>query len=347
MHILFGILNWGLGHATRTEPLIREAESRGRKVTIATWGSSLKYLQASFPRANFIDLQGPDIRYGSHVLLSVQLLFQAFADAGFPSRIRSLVREVHKKDPIHRVFSDNLPWMDIPGVRSVYMTHQLNIPTPRLLRWVNGFHRRWMSRFDEIWVPDRMIEPRLSGGLSKVERKDIQPRYVGWLSRWEGKVEASGDHLLILLSGPEPARTQLERKLIRLLSNEKMILIRGVEGDLEDGPEKWEIHGRLGVDSMQPLLARSKGVIARSGYSTLMDLIVIGVPAILIPTPGQTEQEYLADHLKRLDWFEIIRESDLENLDLERAKNPNLSIRKGDLADPAELLSLLECKGES
>jgi predicted glycosyltransferase len=45
-----------------------------------------------------------------------------------------------------------------------------------------------------------------------------------------------------------------------------------------------------------PALLGAQHIIARSGYSTIMDLETLGLmqKAELIPTPGQPEQEYLA-----------------------------------------------------
>ena len=50
----------------------------------------------------------------------------------------------------------------------------------------------------------------------------------------------------------------------------------------------------LGADEMQEAILNSKLIIARSGYSTIMDLAMLGKKVIFIPTPGQTEQAYLA-----------------------------------------------------
>ena len=54
---------------------------------------------------------------------------------------------------------------------------------------------------------------------------------------------------------------------------------------------------------LNDLIKRSKVVIARSGYSTIMDLYALEKPAILIPTPGQSEQLYLSKHLRHKKQF--------------------------------------------
>jgi UDP-N-acetylglucosamine transferase subunit ALG13 len=56
-------------------------------------------------------------------------------------------------------------------------------------------------------------------------------------------------------------------------------------------------HKRLAQGDLQPLLNSAHTVICRSGYSSVMDILALGKKSILIPTPGQTEQEYLAQHL--------------------------------------------------
>jgi UDP-N-acetylglucosamine:LPS N-acetylglucosamine transferase len=40
-------------------------------------------------------------------------------------------------------------------------------------------------------------------------------------------------------------------------------------------------------------------VISRAGYSSIMELASLQKPAILVATPGQTEQEYLAERLSK------------------------------------------------
>jgi predicted glycosyltransferase len=57
---------------------------------------------------------------------------------------------------------------------------------------------------------------------------------------------------------------------------------------------------------MKELIMTSKSIIARAGYTSIMELISLGRTALLIPTPGQTEQEYLARSLTEKGWFSSI-----------------------------------------
>ena len=54
----------------------------------------------------------------------------------------------------------------------------------------------------------------------------------------------------------------------------------------------------------------AKVIISRAGYTTIMDLIELQKPAILYPTPNQTEQLYLADYLWEKKLFVKAQESD-------------------------------------
>ena len=78
-------------------------------------------------------------------------------------------------------------------------------------------------------------------------------------------------------------------------------VIQGLPSKNEPTTDSWLPH----VDSttMLRLITEADIVFCRSGYSTIMDLIALGKTAVLIPTPGQTEQEYLADYLSKKGYF--------------------------------------------
>jgi len=125
------------------------------------------------------------------------------------------------------------------------------------------------------------------------------------------------EHLLVLLSGPEPQRTILEKKLIEQLSNtsDTVVFVRGLPSSLpllkNIGSIRFENH--LDTTALSNLLSSAKAVICRSGYSSVMDLLKLKQRALLIPTPGQTEQVYLAKHLSKQQWF-VVQEQEQLNL---------------------------------
>ena len=157
---------------------------------------------------------------------------------------------------------------------------------------------RMISRFDFCWIPDAPGDDSNAGKLSEVAEGNWQTsrQYVGALSRFE-----TGDHtakkydIAAILSGPEPQRTALEEIIVPQLkaSNLKFIVVRGVPNETnEDADDR--VVNFLGSDALQSCIEAADLVIARSGYSTVMDMAALGKKAIFIPTPGQTEQEYLA-----------------------------------------------------
>ena len=125
--------------------------------------------------------------------------------------------------------------------------------------------------------------------------------------------------MLVILSGPEPQRSILEVTLISELEKTDMtvLIIRGKPDDgLNPVPiGKIVFNNHLSAESIRSHLLKSKYIICRSGYSSLMDLAAVGRSAIIIPTPGQTEQEYLAEYHHQMgNHFYVLQEKpDLTN----------------------------------
>ncbi len=121
---------------------------------------------------------------------------------------------------------------------------------------------------------------------------------------------------MFLLSGPEPHRTMLEDMVKAGISSlpERALLVRGLPGSF---PER-EIRGNLEIVSfidsggLQKAIGESEIIVCRSGYSSVMDLLVLGRTAVLVPTPGQTEQEYLGKWLASKGWFRVVRQKDFD-----------------------------------
>ncbi len=200
------------------------------------------------------------------------------------------------------VISDNRYGMFSPQIHSVFVTHQLQIRTPFFKRVANYMNRHYISCFNEVWVPDfQETKKRLSGELSEPEKKPNTPvKYIGPLSALDDSLQVLPEFCdcLFLLSGPEPQRTLLETELLKIFSNtaRKCTLVRGKEGvpDHDVGNNIRVICLAEGA-LLKSLILGAELIVCRSGYSTLMDLHQLGKQnMVLIPTPGQTEQEYLA-----------------------------------------------------
>lgn len=313
--ILVAPLDWGLGHATRCIPLIRALQQYPVRVILAAEGPTLSLLQEEFPDLEMLLLRGYRIRYGKtagSMMLRMALQLPSIL-------IRSVkehywLRKVHRQYQLSAVISDNRFGLYHPQVHSVYITHQLAVKTGHWLtdRLATFFHQRCIRRFRTSWVPDAPGSPSLAGELSHPAHPPANIRYIGPLSRFQAQAGAPAREapvdLLVLLSGPEPQRSLLEEKLLPDLRayTGNAVLVRGLPGEpnrpLPGGislPDNIRVFHHLRADRLQLIMAVASLVISRSGYTTVMDLVKLGRPAVLVPTPGQAEQEYLSEHLER------------------------------------------------
>jgi uncharacterized protein (TIGR00661 family) len=317
--ILIAPLDWGLGHATRCVPLIRKFMNEGYEVILCGSGRSSQFLLSEFPDLEFVSSPSFTIRYSAFFPQWLYIVLQG------PAFLYSVYREHRwlKKFIADRkpdmVLSDNRYGLYSSKVKSVLISHQLMIKTPAgtgealLHRFISHF----VNRFDECLIPDVEGENNLSGDLSHKYPLPSRARFIGWLSRFS---PAESDHqasekkwdICISLSGPEPMRTKLEEKFRRLENRDgyRIILIQGKPGETFHEVTSNGIHvfNHLDDQEMRKALLGSSLLICRSGYSSLMDLKVLGRSAVLIPTPGQTEQEYLAQYLSRKGIFSMMKQ---------------------------------------
>jgi hypothetical protein len=172
-------------------------------------------------------------------------------------------------------------------------------------------HYRFIEKFDSCWIVDVAEDNGLSGTLAHPSiLPAIKTEYIGLLSQCLGAItrkETEGKEIvLILLSGVEPQRSILSNILWKkaLKSDQHIIYVEGSEAATKPAliPDHISYHKRLSEKDLVTAIDAAAYVICRSGYSTLMDLMAMGKKAILIPTPGQTEQEYLGTlmHQKKI-----------------------------------------------
>ena len=313
MRVLVAPLNWGLGHAARCVPLIRRLQAQGHQVMLAGDGESLALLRQHFPTLAVLPLAPLTLQYSRHHR-QVWAMLRAL-----PALIRSawsdhrMLDAYLRSQPIDQVISDNRFGFYSRRVHSVYITHQLTIALPRPWQWLEpvlaACHRRIISRYSECWVPDMPAAADgaqgLAGRLSHPDTLPPHTRYIGVLSRFEGVAVTpdSAYRVVALLSGLEPQRTMFEREIISRYRNtdDTVLLIRG----RMQGPPTVIRHRnitilpRLGDRQLAAYLTGAERIICRSGYSSVMDMYALGVTGKVEwhPTPGQPEQEYLAQLL--------------------------------------------------
>lgn len=305
--ILVCPLNWGLGHATRCVPIIQLLIQRGHEVHLASDGIALELLRKEFPGLPAIQLPGYDIHYkGKNLLRTVA--------AQLPRILKTVILEHRfvqayvKQNSMDVILSDNRFGCYSGDCVNIFITHQLRILTPlRLMSAVAGMANRFLIRhFDRIWVPDFPPPQNLSGYMSS--SGSLHPVYIGPLSRLQKLSKPIIRDFIVILSGPEPARSDFEQIIISQasLTPYRYMLVRGVEDqtplpDYSGSGISWV--NNMTTEELSYAIAESRRVISRTGYTTVMDLMALGASGILVPTPGQPEQEYLAQRLKQQDRF--------------------------------------------
>lgn len=338
-NILITPLNWGLGHATRCVPIIRNIMEQGHNVIVAADKAPLAFLQKEFPELEFIKLPGFEPTY-SKGNSQVFKLLTSIPGALIDFRREHLeIEKIVKQYKIDIIISDNRFGCWSKDVYSIFITHQLHIQVPRLFKWtypiVNMMSRFYIRHYDELWIPDVEKEPSLSGVLSHPADAKIKTKYIGILSRF-GNHDADNDieadytyDYLVILSGPEPQRTILEDIIIKQASDvEGKIVVLRAKPDQENLPsnipDNIVIYNHVEDNLFVELASKSKNIICRGGYSSLMDLVCLNRNAYLVPTPGQTEQEYLADYLTKKGLFNSCRQGDFQ---LKNVNIPNVNLK--------------------
>ncbi|MEM1217046.1 MAG: glycosyltransferase, partial [Bacteroidota bacterium] len=313
-HYLLAILDWGLGHASRCVPLVRQWQVEGKRVTVASSGKALAFLRRELPSVPRLELPAYAIRYPTGNMVW-NMAAQAPKIARVILRERRVLNKFLAKNKVDKIVSDGRFGCFSNAVSSVWLAHQLQIQHDNF--WVrslaNAGYHRWIKRhFEEVWVPDFQGADSLAGQLA-IPISGLTHQYIGPLSRYAGSSiahDATTYDYLALLSGPEPQRSLLEQQLLQWLPTigKRCLLVRGVPGSStivgnENGVAT--VDWLLGDELLQHV-QRSKQLICRSGYSTLMDLYFWQKPALLIPTPGQTEQEYLSEYWAAQGWARTV-----------------------------------------
>jgi len=324
--LLVTVLDWGMGHATRTWPLIEQALGEGWHVHVASKGTALAWLQSRAeemdqPHLTFHTKPGPDIKYSKRGNFW-RIARQMPAFLAYVEKERVWTKNMAKAHGIHAIFSDNCYGCAVPGVPSVLMSHQLQIPTPTLLeRPARKVVERWARAFDEVWVPDLTPgETSLSGALADAQ---VNPRThcIGVLSRLAKHKQPNPPQTWAkvgMVSGVEPHRSLMEAALRTWMADAEgpCLIIAGQPrgGTRVDG------HITTWCDPTDAELAsalQSAGtVLCRSGYSSQLDLAALDVQAILIPTPGQPEQALLGKLWSERFGFVCLTQRQLERGEL-------------------------------
>lgn len=289
-------------------------------VLIATEGRSAALLRQEFPALTFISLPGYNISYpekGNMLWAMTKSL------PGILKGVKEEHQQLQKVIAEHQIdgiISDNRYGLHSNKIPSVFITHQLNIPSPVFKSAVNQLNKSYIDKFDQCWVPD-FENHLLSGQLSVSAKQFKHLKFIGSLSRFSSTEKKSDPSVEVLgiVSGPEPQRSIFENILRSELGklNKKSVLILGrTEENHREQIGNCEVMSHASTKEFRQLLQETKYVVSRSGYSTLMDLFQLQKKAIFVPTPGQPEQEYLSKYLME---NKLVYSVDQKNFDLQKA----------------------------
>jgi uncharacterized protein (TIGR00661 family) len=302
--VLIAPLDWGLGHATRCIPIITALLAEGFEVFIGAEKAGAALLQKEFSQLQIIPLQGYNVSYskkGEWFLWKMIIQIPAITRA--IKREKNWLKKIITDYKINIVISDNRFGLYNKNVHCIFITHQLQIKTGNSFteNIAQKINYKYINKFDECWVIDKEGDENLAGELSHPQKMpSTTVKYIGALSRFK-KYEVENKYdLLVMLSGPEPQRTIFEGILIAQIQNVKLniVLVRGLPAE-ENALviDELKIYNHLPASNLNELILASNAIVARSGYTTVMDMATLQQKVIFVPTPGQTEQEYLATYL--------------------------------------------------
>nr|WP_299259886.1 glycosyltransferase [uncultured Aquimarina sp.] len=305
--VLVAPLNWGLGHATRCIPIINALIDEGLEPVIASDGAALALLKKEFPDLKSKEIPSYNIEYSKKAsTFKLKMLLNSPKIAHAITTEKKVTKRIIESDDFYGIISDNRMGVRHKSVPSVFITHQLTVLSGKTTSISTKIHNKYIKKFDVCWVPDMADDPSLSGELGHPKRSNIPVTYLGPLSRFTYQNLPKKYDIMVLLSGPEPQRTMLEQKLFQEFerSDKKIVFVRGIIEERQKTYIKNNItvHNYLTGSTLQDAINSSNIIISRSGYTTVMDLAKLKKRAFFIPTPGQFEQEYLAERLtmKRL-----------------------------------------------
>lgn len=340
--ILVAPLDWGLGHATRCIPIIKGMLNNGHNVVIAAEGAQLILLKQEFPTIKLVNLRGYRVKYSkSSVFFALKLIAQIPRIIKTISKENKWLKQIVQDEKIDLVIADNRYGLYHKNIPCIFITHQLTIKAPFnwLEQLVQLINYKYINRFTACWVPDIEGVPNVGGVLSHPSKMPSIPvQYVNLLSRFEIKLSEQKYDLCILLSGPEPQRTLLEEKLLHSIAtiNATILLIRGLpeSNQVPNVNSNVTVVNHLSTFLLGEAIQQSEFIVCRSGYTTIMELLGLQKKMILIPTPSQTEQEFLANNLMNQNLAITASQAnvDLNNL-LHQAKAfayKNIPIKKFD-----------------
>ena len=340
--ILVCPLNWGLGHGTRIIPIISFLINNNFEVIIAASGRTLELLKSEFRDQTFIEFPDYHIHYSNYFPIAFSILLQLPKILFRIARERFRLSKIIDEHSIDAVISDNRYGLYSSKIPSVFISHQILIKPPSVFSfmeiWIWLVSAYWAQKFSQTWVPDYPGKQNLSGDLSHKYPLPENGLFIGPLASVVKHSDLIRTDILILLSGPETARSQLEKIVLsqlHLVPDLKIVVLLGKPGSsIEPAAENdnHQIISHLERKEINRYMCGAELIISRPGYTTVMEISQLEKKAVWIPTPGQTEQEYLARYYKEHDIYGSFRQKDFNLAEAWEARNKLKAFKNGDTA---------------
>jgi len=322
-NIIIAPLDWGLGHTSRCIPIIYNLLDKGHKVTAAVNDQQKSILKEHFPTITYAFLDGYNIEYPVNGSMTWNMAKQSSKIFTAIKNENHWLKNYIGEHPQDIVISDNRFGFYHPRVESIYITHQINIQGPSLIKpLLYSIHKNYIDNFHHCVIPDTE-DNILAGQLSKTSIDRF--KFIGPISRFNKAATNNDIHYkyLGILSGPEPQRSVFCKTLEEefLASGEQCAIIGGRPLDNNHfKKDNLTYFPHLKTEEFYDIVSKSAGIISRSGYSTIMDFSILQKPIYFVPTPGQTEQEYLAEFHHENSGIGFCKQKDF-NLNLVKLEN--------------------------
>ena len=338
-----------MGHAARMIPVAKKLLDMNQNVFIASGEEHVNLFRAEMEGLTFIDFPGFNPGYSRQLPQYITMLFKIPLLFFYIVRDHYRMRSIIKDYSIDIIISDNRFGLWNRKIRTAYITHMPLIPFPKTFRFLEfigiSLHRILIRKYSLCFIPDLPGEFNFTGRLSHGIRLPHNVRYIGILSRFPVMTKplildpVSYKHSTVILSGPEPQRSLLRELALKLLKNYRSVAVilegRPGRGNEITRLDNYAFCNHLPSPEMQQLISTSDGIITRSGYSTIMELISLKCSALLVPTPGQTEQEYLADYLASKGLFATCSQTKLKEA---LFPNPDISEWPAEINEQSRIL---------
>lgn len=288
--ILFGCLDWGSGHVARSISLLRQLSEQGNELFICCTEKQRSVFESYEISGTYLPVTGFRFRFKGDGNFTSEMRRNALRFSRWIRQEQTQTEKFVNEYQISLVLSDHCYGFRSKKAKSVFITHQVSLP-PKARWFAQWVHRKWMNRFSEIWIMDEE-NLRLAGKLSEATSKSS---YIGFYSRFQGReISVVPNKMVGIVSGPEPYSEQFFHWIIEKYGAENLTLIS--PKCYSEVPDHITVISDWKIGDAE--IASAEMIISRNGYSTLMDLHFLNKKSVLIPTPGQLEQEYLAE-LKR------------------------------------------------